>query len=414
MRIAHIITRLIIGGAQENTVLNCEDLIRDFGDEVLLLTGPAQGPEGSLLDRISGLFNNGTKNSSTGGLPVSSPVDYCDGVIAGTVPHVIIPHLQRAISPWHDFRAWRHTLRILRQFRPDVVHTHSAKAGIIGRYAAHKLGVPVIVHGVHGAPFYPYQNPLLAAFYRKCEQMAAKKCDAFVSVADAMTDLMVKGRVAPREKFVTVYSGMETETFLNCGQYREETRKKYGFLPEHVVIGKVARLFHLKGHEFVIEAARRVIAKNPLVRFLFVGDGILTDKYRLMIDQFGLSDYFTFAGLIPPKEIPAMFSAMDIVVHTSLREGLARVLPQGLLAGKPVISYDIDGAREVVLDGETGYLLPPCEIELLADRMIELAADPVLRERLGARGRTLFSQQFDHHYMTCRIRELYQKILLEK
>ena len=145
MKIAHIITRLIIGGAQENTVLNCEDLIRDYGDDVLLITGPPLGPEGSLLQRIE-------KSETTAG-----------------VPHRIVPSLRRAIHPVNDWNAYRNILRILREFQPQVVHTHSAKAGILGRIAARSLNIPVIVHGVHGAPFYPYQNPLVREFYKWCE-----------------------------------------------------------------------------------------------------------------------------------------------------------------------------------------------------------------------------------------------------
>jgi glycosyltransferase involved in cell wall biosynthesis len=121
----------------------------------------------------------------------------------------------------------------------------------------------------------------------------------------------------------------------------------------------------------------------------------------------GLDNYFVFAGLVPPERIPAMISAMDIVVHTSLREGLARVLPQALLAGKPVISYDIDGAGEVVLNGKTGFLLPPRSITELVNAVIRLAEAPSLRHEMGNTGRQLFARQFDHHYMTQQIRQIY-------
>ncbi|MDO5580649.1 MAG: glycosyltransferase family 4 protein [Planctomycetia bacterium] len=403
MRIAHIITRLIIGGAQENTILNCEDLIQDYGDDVLLITGPSEGPEGSLLERVRSGIHWGTS--------LREPVS---GEKSGTVPYVIVPSMIRAIHPWKDFSAYGKIKKILREFKPDVVHTHSAKAGILGRYAARAVNVPVIVHGVHGAPFYPYQNPLVRWFYRKCEQAAARKTDGFVSVADAMTDLMVEGKVAPREKFSTIYSGMEVESFLNSGDLRAESREKLGISPDKVVIGKAARLFHLKGHEYVIEAAKEVVRSCPNAVFLFVGDGILTEPLKKKIREAGLSDYFIFTGLVRPEHIPEMFAAMDIVVHTSLREGLARVLPQGLLSGKPVVSYDIDGAREVVLDGKTGFLLPPGEIPRLAEDLIRLVNDPELRARFGQEGRKRFSKQFDHHFMTERIRSLYVELLKKK
>ncbi len=406
MRVAHIITRLVIGGAQENTVLNCEDLIGDYGDTVLLITGPAIGPEGTLMER-TGRDVSWKRSLEELGMP---PDQFKDGA----VPCSLVPSLQRAINPFREYSAYRQIKSVLRFFRPDVVHTHSAKAGILGRYAACSLGVPAIVHTVHGAPFYPWQNPITHWFYRQCERAAAARCDAFVSVADAMTELMVAGKVAPREKFTTIYSGMETETFLRSQTLRDATRRRFGFRDDQVVVGKVARLFHLKGHEYVIEAAREVVRQAPQVCFFFVGDGILREELSHKIEKAGLAEHFVFAGLIPPEEMPAMFSAMDIVVHTSLREGLARVLPQGLLCGKPVISYDVDGAREVVLDGLTGFLLPPKDTTQLAARIIELAVNPQLRAQFGNKGRSLFARQFDHHYMTEQIRKLYQNILETK
>lgn len=386
MRIAHIITRLIIGGAQENTVFSCEDLIHEHGDDVLLITGPPVGPEGSLIDRAR----------------------------ESGVPMEIVPDLQRAIHPWHDWLSYVRLKRILRDFQPDVVHTHSAKGGFLGRAAARAVGVPAIIHGVHGAPFHPYQSALARGLFRGCERWAAPRCDAFVSVADAMTDLMVDAKVAPREKFTTVYSGMDVEPFLEAEQHRDRVRQELGYGPEHVVVGKVARLFHLKGHEYVIEAATRVVRANPNVRFLFIGDGILTDEYVARIRAAGLENHFHLTGLVPPARIPELVGAMDVVVHTSLREGLARVLPQGLIAGRPVVSYDVDGAREVVITGETGYLLPPKSIEPLADALIELAGDEALRRRLGEEGRRRFTDQFRHDVMTHQLRQLYQQVLKEK
>jgi glycosyltransferase involved in cell wall biosynthesis len=383
MRIAHVITRMILGGAQENTLLNCEDLVREYGDDVLLVTGPPLGPEGSLLERAA----------------------------AHGVPTTIIPELRRAIHPLRDAAAYRRLKLVLAEFRPDVVHTHSAKGGILGRAAARALGVPAIVHTVHGAPWHPYQNAASRRFYQLCERWAARRTDAFVSVADAMTDLMVAAGVAPRTAFTTIYSGMEVEPFLTADEHRARMRRQLGYADEHVVVGKIARLFHLKGHEYLIAAAEQVAAREPRVRFLLVGDGILRDQLKSEIARRGLSDKFQFAGLVPPTEIPAYLSAMDMLVHTSLREGLARTLPQALLAGKPAISYDIDGAREVVRMGETGYLLPPESIEPLAEAIIELAVDPALRDRLGSAGRAQGVERFDHLHMTREIRRVYERVL---
>lgn len=383
MRIAHVITRMIVGGAQENTLLCCHDLIRLFGDDVLLLTGPSLGPEGELLKQGRG----------------------------GGVPLALIPSLRRAIAPWNDLRAYRAIRRTLSEFRPDVVHTHSAKGGILGRLAARALRVPAIVHTIHGAPFHPYQSAATRAVYRWCETYAARRCDHLISVADAMTDLMVAAGVAPRDKFTTIYSGMAVEPFLDADAHRARVRGELGYTDRHVVIGKIARLFHLKGHEYLIAAAGRVVEACPDVRFLLVGDGVLREALQRQIHQAGLDDYFQCTGLVPPAQIPELLGAMDALVHVSLREGLARALPQALIAGKPVVSYDVDGAREVVRDGETGFLLPPRSIEPLAAALVRLASDAALRQRLGRQGRERFTEQFRHERMTRQLRELYERLL---
>ena len=383
MRIAHIITRLILGGAQENVVLCCEDLLRDYGDDVLLITGPPLGPEGSLLDRAR----------------------------AGGVPLAIILSLRRAIHPWRDLVAYREIGKTLREFRPDVVHTHSAKAGMLGRAAAWRMTVPAIVHTVHGAPFHPYQSVVARYFFRTCERWAAKRCHSLVSVADAMTELLVGAGVAPREKFITIYSGMEVEPLLESHRLRDSVRCNLGYRPEHLVIGKIARLFHLKGHEYLIEAAKCLVRAQPLVRFLLVGGGLLRHQLQRQIRAAGLEGHFQFVGLVPPEEIPGLVAAMDIVVHASLREGLARALVHGLLAGKPVVSFDIDGAREVVREGVTGYLVPPQDCGSLAAALLRLAADQDLRNRLGGQGRDLCKKLFCHRRMTTEIRALYDRLL---
>ena len=221
---------------------------------------------------------------------------------------------------------------------------------------------------------------------------------------------MVAGGVAPRERFTTIYSGMEVEPFLNPPRPRDEVRRQLGFGPEHVVITKVARLFHLKGHECVIAAAGRVAREHPNVRFLFVGDGILREQFQRQIEESGLSDAFVFTGLVPPQQVPELIQASDVIVHTSLWEGLARVLPQALIAGKPVVSYDVDGAREVVIPGQTGYLVPRQSVNGLSAALCELVADPALRERLGRNGRERFVEQFRHQTMTRRIREVYETL----
>lgn len=384
MRVAHVITRLIVGGAQENTLYNVDDQHHLFGDEVCLITGPGLGPEGSLEQR-----------ARDRGLDLR-----------------VLPEFRRSIHPYRDWIAWRALCRELRRFRPQIVHTHSSKAGIVGRLAAHRLGIPA-VHSIHGASFHYGQSRLAYHTYRYLEKLAAGWCQRYISVCDAMSEQYVRAGIAEASRFTTVYSGMDVDQFLRPQRSPEEVRRSLGFGPQDIVVGKVARLFGLKGHEYLIEAAPEVVQRIPAVRFLLVGDGILREEFRRRIAELGLARHFVFAGLVAPEAVSSYLHAMDIVVHASVWEGLARVLPQAGIAGKPVISFAIDGAPEVCLDDQTGILVPPRSIPELSAAIIRLAEDPALRLRLGMTGRTMFSERFRHEHMTAQIREVYRAVLDE-
>ncbi len=386
MRIVHVITRMIVGGAQENTLYNCLDLVRNYGDEVTLITGPTRGAEGALLEPAS----------------------------RSELNVVELPSLIRSIHPFHDAKGYMEIKRVLRELKPDVVHSHSAKGGMLGRAAAWSLKIPCIVHTVHGAPFHPYQNALSRRFFQFCERWAAKRCHRMICVADAMTDLMVQARVAKLEQFVTIYSGMDVDPFLKANEQRQLTRSELGIADSDIVFGKIARLFHLKGHEYVVASAQQLVRTCPNAKFLFVGDGILRESLEKQIQQLGLADRFIFTGLVAPQSIPKYIGAMDVLVHTSLREGLARAIPQALIAGKPVISFDVDGAREVVIDGVTGYLVPPKRVDLLTQAMERLYVGESLRTQMGATGSLRFTEQFRHEIMTKQIRELYVEVLNQR
>ena len=282
----------------------------------------------------------------------------------------IIPELRRSIHPARDWSSYRQLLKLLRAKKPEIVHTHSSKAGIMGRAAAAHLGIPA-VHTMHGASFHVGQNPLAHRLYRAAEKWAARRGARFISVCDAMTDHYVSAGIATRDRFFTIYSGMEVEPFLNPPRPRELVRQELGFETR-------ARRDHEGGPAVSPQGARVrdpaaanvVVRQHPNVRFLFVGDGNLRepfpDAYRTGRAR---ADKFVFTGLVPPSKVPESIHASDIIVHTSLWEGLARVLPQALIAGKPVVSYDVDGAREVVIPGETGYLLPPQSVERTGHRI---------------------------------------------
>ena len=382
MRIVHVITRLIVGGAQENTLLTAAGQAEEFGDEVIVVTGPGAGPEGSLLDW-----------ALERGLELR-----------------LVPEMGRAIRPWADLSSYRRIAAAIREIDPDIVHTHSSKAGILGRAAASRQQVPV-VHTIHGAAFHFGQSKLTQAVYRKAERWAARRCQRLISVCDAMTKQYLDAEIAAPEMFTTIYSGMDVEPFLDPPRPREEVRAELGFEDADVVIGKVARLFDLKGHRYLLEAAPRIVEACPQARFLLVGDGPLRDQFEARISRDGLADHFVLTGLVPPERIPELIHATELVVHTSVWEGLARVLPQSMIAGKPVVSFDIDGAHEVVIPEETGLLVEPESVDGLVDAVTRLVADQELRTRLGDEGCHRWTEAFRYQEMARLVREVYEEVL---
>ncbi|HRU05998.1 MAG TPA: glycosyltransferase family 4 protein [Candidatus Brocadiia bacterium] len=386
MRIVHVITRLILGGAQENTLLTVEGQQRLKDCKVKLVAGPPEGPEGDLLRRAR----------------------------ANGVDLVLMPDLCRELSPWQDWKALRALRRMFREERPDVVHTHSSKAGVIGRLAARKEGVPAIVHTIHGLPFHAYQSKLAHAFYVWAERRAARWCDRILCVANAMTDQAVAAGVAPREMFKTVYSGMEVDPFVSDLGARGRVRRELGLGDDDIVVGKIARLYHLKGHEDVLRAGAGLAKEIPNLKFLFLHGGILKDQLAKLAEELGLGGRVVFGGIVDPARIPEMYEAMDLVVHASFREGLARVLPQALLSGVPVVSYDVDGAKEVVIPGETGWLVAPGDIEGLGRAMAEALRDLPRARDMALEGRRRFADQFRAETMVREITQVYREVLAAK
>jgi glycosyltransferase involved in cell wall biosynthesis len=381
MKIVHIITRLIIGGAQENTLLSCEGQ-HARGHEVTLITGPAEGPEGSLMLR-----------AKSAGYRV-----------------VVIDEMKRSILPVKDFRTYLRLQSVLRELKPDIVHTHSSKAGILGRWAADSVKVPGIVHTIHGLAFTASTSRVVNHMYRMLERQAAPLTHKIVCVADSMRDQSLEAGVGLPDQYVTVYSGMDTAPFLDPEVPPELMRDRLGIHPDELVIGTVARLFHLKGHEDLLNLAPRLVRAYPNVRFLWVGDGVLREHFQARMDQMGLRGRFIITGMVPPEQVPSLVGAMDIMVHPSRREGLARALPQGHLAAKPVVTYDIDGAREAVEDGVNGFVIEPFDQQALLQRLLELLADQRLRTDFGFAGREQALARFDTRVMVEELEKVYAEV----
>jgi len=380
MKICHVITRLIVGGAQENTVSTCIGL-RKLGHDVDLVIGPQTGPEGSLYDQAK----------------------------AAGVPILVVDELRRAPNPWLDVSACLALRRLFVSQRYDVVHTHSGKAGLTGRFGAGMARVPIIVHTIHGPSFYSYQNPIGNCVFRWAEQAAGACTTQFVSVADAMTEQYLAAGIGSRDKYATIHSGINIDAFLSASR-DNSLRQSLGISESDLVVGKIARLFRLKGHEFLFKAAPRIVAAVPNVKFLLVGDGIYRERFERQAEEMNLRRHFVFAGLVPPQEIPRYVASMDLLVHLSLREGLPRALPQALACGKPVVAFDVDGAREVCIDGQTGCLVRAEDAGALAFAVIRLLQDAGLARSMGVQGRELVKERFSEARMVQQIDQLYRRL----
>jgi len=381
MRVIHVITRLIVGGAQENTAASVLGLREKPGLDVTLVAGPSLGPEGSL----ESLFADGP--------PVLT----------------VVPELVRPVNPWQDCLAWKKLTELFRARRPDLVHTHSGKAGILGRLAAARAGVPIILHTIHGPSFGPFQGPLANSLFRAAERHAARVTTHFVVVADAMKRQYLNAGIGRTDQYTKIFSGFPLEPFL-ASTNDLQLRARLGLAPDHIVVGKIARLFKLKGHDDLLAVAPELVRLCPQIRFLLIGDGPWRGRLEQQARSLGIEKSVVFTGLVAPAAVPSLVGIMDMLVHLSSREGLPRALPQALAAARPVVAYDTDGAREVCLENETGFLLQPGDLPGLRERILRLARDAALRQRLGHRGQQFVQQRFGVQRMVDDLHQLYLRL----
>ncbi|MDB6057847.1 MAG: putative glycosyltransferase EpsD [Verrucomicrobiales bacterium] len=395
MRVTHVITRLIVGGAQENTIATVLGLAEcgrprpqqaelQTRIEANLITGPTTGPEGSLESAF--------KNQ----------------------PHLLrtVPTLVRPVHPLKDRAALLELTNIFRATKPDIVHTHSGKAGVLGRLAAKRADVPIIIHTIHGPSFGSFQGALANLVFKQAERMAAKSTTHFITVANAMTEQYLAAGIGTRDQYTRIFSGFPLEPFLHAKR-DEQLRQSLGIKPTDFVLGKIARLFELKGHDDLLDIAPELVKRVPNIKLLFVGNGAWRERLENKAQALGIADRAIFTGLIPPSEIPRHVGIMDALVHLSRREGLPRALPQALAAARPVIAYDCDGAREICIENQTGFLINPGDLATLTDRIVQLANDSQLRQRFGTRGQQFVAANFSVEHMVNQIADLYVRLTLQ-
>ena len=378
-KILHPITRLIIGGAQENTILTAELLPADRWD-VDVICGPQTGPEGSLID-----------------------VARAQGVSL-----IIEPSLVREINPLKDPLALFRLTRLIRRGDYAIVHTHSSKAGILGRWAAKLAGTPVIVHTVHGWGHHDRQHPVVRRIYIWLEKLTLPITDKLIVVSPLNIEKGLADGIGRPEDYVVIRSGIELDRFGHPQRPRNQTRTDWGIPVNAPVVGTVTRLSAQKAPLDFVTAATLVLEQHPDAYFMMVGDGPLRGDVEALAQELGIADRLVLTGL--RRDIPELMAAFDLFTLSSLWEGLPRVLPQAMATGLPIVATAVDGSSEMIEQGVNGLLTPPGEPDRLADAISSLLGDRERMSQMGALNRERV-EAFSATRMVDQIAALYVELL---
>ena len=388
LKVLHPITRLIIGGAQENTMLTADyhvNLAEFAGKyEVDIVSGPQTGPEGSLIDEVR---QRGTKL-------------------------MIMPEMVREVSPMNDLKAVWKLRQMMIDGRYDIVHTHSSKAGVLGRVAAKWAGVPFVVHTVHGWSYHDHMSPRKKNFYVALEKVGYRNGDAMIAVSPKDIEKGLAEGIGRREDYTVIRSGIELDRFGSVRPgTRVEMREQLGIPADALVVGSVTRLSDQKDPLSLIEGLAKVHQARPDVWSVIVGGGALRSDVEAKIADFGLTGRIKLTGL--RRDVPELMATFDIFVLSSLWEGLPRVLPQAMATGLPIVCTRADGSAEAVLDNINGFLVKPRSPEQIAEKVILLIDDRKKRQQMGAAGKDRV-EMFGARKMVQDIDELYTRLMKRK
>ena len=370
--VVHIITKLELGGAQQNTLFTVSHLNPERYEPVLI-----SGTEGLLVEEAKQL---------------------------NRVRFFLIPELVREISPFKDMMAFLKIAGVLRAIKQHVqsnagnaqndivVHTHSSKAGILGRWAARLTGIRHIVHTVHGFSFHAFQPPLVRAFYIFLERLTASITRAFILVSRANMEEGLQERIFTTDKAVLIRSGIDISEYQSVQCDRMAVRASLGITNGGPVVAMVACFKPQKAPLDFVKTARLVIDEHERVEFLLVGDGVLRSNIKQLAEELKISDKVHLAGW--RKDVPEIMNSIEILVLTSLWEGLPRVLPQAMAAGVPVVASDVNGSREAIHDGVNGFVIEPHDIQGMARKILYLLKHPDVARSMGKKG-TEMVREFD-------------------
>lgn len=383
IKVLHIITRFICGGADENTLFTVNGLDKSRY-EVHLMIGNTY--EKKMTERLT--------------------------------PDVNLIHIDdmvRKVSPLKDLRALYQIYRIVKKERYDIMHTHTSKAGFLGRLAARLGGVTHIIHGVHTIPFYDVLQPQYNRFYLSLERFAASFTNQFIAVGEELKSQYIREGVGSADQYHIVYSGMDLEPFETARQMSDEERKSlrkdFGFGNGDTVVGIVSRLEPGKGFNFFSSIVEKIVQASPDVKFLVVGDGSLRKSLEREVNAKNLQNNIVFAG--QREDVARVIALFDIAIFTSLLEGLPRTVVQYVLLGKPIVTFEVGGIREVINDGEQGYIVSQNDIDGFVDKVVYLLRNPDVADRMRQNGVDFPRFQWSNEEMVSRIDTIYQKLLPE-
>jgi len=386
-KILHIITRLDMGGSAQNTLLTCLKLSRKY--EMVLVCGLSQ--ESNMTDSergaVKGLINDARANGVT---------------------IVQIPSLLRRISPVNDIRALYDLVRIIKTVKPDVVHTHTSKAGILGRMAAKIARVPIIVHTPHGHVFFGHFGPILSRIFLWVERLFAPLTDRVVALTDRESRDYTDLDVYPGEKLVQIHSGVDVEKFKQVPVGAVEKKRSLGLNQNGLVVGFIGWLLPIKGPMHLLKAMEDVWQDHDDMILVFIGKGDLDVDLRAEALKAGASGRVNFLGW--RNDIDEILPIFDIFVLPSLNEGMGRVLVEAMAAGKPIVASNVGGIPDLVENDHNGLLVPPGDEKALAASIKQLLDDPEKAKLMGLRGREL-CHRFSLEGMVAKLDNLYEGLL---
>jgi glycosyltransferase involved in cell wall biosynthesis len=375
------ITRLNIGGPAIHAILLTHALDDGAAFSSTLVTGTTAPREGDMLDFAA----------------------------ARDVRPVVLPALGREISPVDDLMALARMVQLVRRLRPDVVHTHMAKAGTVGRLAAHVCGVPLIVHTYHGHVFHSYFSPAKTRVFVTIERALGLATDRIIVLGEEQRAEIASLGVAPIGKLEPIRLGLELGQFLDAESARGGLRSELGVDADTPLVGIVARLAPIKAHEVFFEAAAQVLQTLPRARFLVIGDGERRDELESLVDRRGLRSAVRFLGWRRP--MVGVYADLDVVALTSRNEGSPVSLIEALASARPVISTRVGGVPDVVVDGVTGLSVPSGDAAGMAEGMLRLLRQRELADALAAAGRRHVYPRYDSSRLVDEVRNLYLREL---